>query len=68
MVQQQPQQKQQPRVSPAVTRSASRQQGGLGQPYGFISMLAAREGIGRDIVDQFPPHMPDPELLSGPAR
>ena len=51
-------------VSPAVTRLVSRQQGGLGQRHGFVSMLAARENVGTDIADQAPPHIPAPELPS----
>ena len=61
------QQQQQPRVSPAVTRSAARQRGGLGPQHGFVSMLAARENIAMIIADQSPPHMPAPELPSCPA-
>jgi len=61
------QQQQQPRVTPAVTRSASRQQGGMGTQHGFVSMLAARENIAMVIADQSPPHMPAPELPSCPA-
>ena len=56
--------KQKPRISPAVTRSASRQQGGLGHRHGLVSMLAAREDAGMSIVDQSPPHIPASELPS----
>lgn len=58
---------QQPWVSSAVKRSVSRQQGGLGQRNTFVSLLAAREDIGVDTADQYPPHMPAPELPSRPA-
>ena len=34
---------------------------------GLVSMLAAREDIGRSIADQSPPHIPAPELPSCPA-
>ena len=61
------QQQQQPRVSPAVTRSTSRQRGGLDPQHGFVSLLAAREKIGMIIADQSPPHIPAPELPSCPA-
>lgn len=50
-----------------MTRSVSRQQGGLGQPDGFVSVLATRENIGMVIVDPSPPHMPTPELPSRPV-
>lgn len=41
----------------------SRQQG-EGQRYGFISVLVAREAIGKDTVDQSPPQIPASELPS----
>ena len=50
-----------------MTRSVSRQQGGLGQRYGFISVLVSREDIGMEVVGQSTPHMPAPELPSRPA-
>ena len=61
------QQQQQPRVSPAVTQSTSRQRGDLGVKHGFVSMLAAREKIAMIIADQSPQHIPAPELLSCPS-
>ena len=59
--------KQQPRVSPAMPRSASRQEGRLGPRHGLVSILAAQEDIGMNIADQYPPHMPAPELPSSPS-
>ena len=56
--------KQQPRLSPAMARSESRQGGGLGQRHGRVSILAAQEDIGMNIADQSPPHIPAPELPS----
>ena len=61
------QQKQQLRVPPVMTRSASRQRGGLGPQHGFVSVQAARENIAMIIADQSPPHMPAPELPSCPV-
>ena len=58
---------QQPRLSPAVTRSMSRQRGGLGPQYGVVSMLVARENIAMIVVDQYPPRIPASELPSCPA-
>ena len=56
------QQQQQPRVPTAVTRSASRQQGGMGQRRVFVSMLATQEDIDMDIASQSPPYTPPLDL------
>lgn len=61
------QQQQQPRVLPAVTRSASLEQGGLGTQHGYVPMLAASENNAMIIVDQSVPHIPGPELTSCPV-
>lgn len=50
-----------------MTLSASRQQEGLGQRHGFISILAEPEDVDIGIANQSPPYFPPCDLPSCPA-